>query len=116
MARKLNILVAGGYDAEDAGQLERPVAEIAEFARILGSEIVGQGHNLLTGCRTDLDAQVAEGAYKALLAKGVLADDVKSRAISYVNQGKSPIQSKYGAISASGSACRIRRPLFSRPS
>lgn len=54
------ILVAGGlYEEEEDEALARGRAQ---FAEALGRKIVAQGHVLLGGCRTELDAKVAEAA------------------------------------------------------
>jgi hypothetical protein len=89
MTRKLNILVAGGYDSKDPTTLSRPVEEIRGFVNELGREIMDQGHTLLTGCRTELDKQVAESAEARLLDRGTRAE-CEARIVSYVNQGLDP--------------------------
>lgn len=88
--RKLNILVAGGYDRNDATTLERPLDEVVSFARALGREIIDQGHNVRTGCMTDLDTQVAEGARDRIKELGAGSQEIAGRIVSYVNQGKHP--------------------------
>lgn len=95
--RKLTILVAGGLDKKDENALARPPAEIMSFASALGEEMMRQGHVLLTGCRTDLDSSVAEGAEAYLLSQKVTAEVLHRRIVSYVNQGTEPIH-KHGAI------------------
>jgi hypothetical protein len=95
--RKLNILVAGGYDATDPRTLTRPMEDIVTFVQELGREIVSQGHTLLTGCRTQLDLKVAEAAATSLLGQGIPTKDVCNQIISYVNQGTEPIHS-FGSI------------------
>lgn len=97
MAKKLRILVAGGLDRDDRSALSRPPEEIESFARTLGARIAQDGHVLLNGCRTAIDACVAEGAYDALLAGGASSDEIKSRIVSYVNQGLAPVHG-FGAI------------------
>ena len=47
--RKLNILVAGGYDPKDQSTLARPVDEIREFVKELGREIADQSPSSPTG-------------------------------------------------------------------
>jgi hypothetical protein len=83
-------VVAGGLDKKDANALARPPEDILAFARALGAEIIAQGHQLLTGCRTELDAAVAEGASQTLAAQGTAGPDVRRRIVSYVNQGTAP--------------------------
>lgn len=95
--RKLRILVAGGFDTSDAQALDRPAVDIGDFARALGREIVEQGHQLLTGCRTGLDAAVAEGAHDHLCAQKIGQQELRKRIVSYVNQGMSPAHG-FGAI------------------
>ena len=97
VAKQLRILVAGGLDREDKSALSRPPEEIESFARLLGARIVQDGHVLLNGCRTTIDACVAEGAHEALVASGATNDEVKSRIVCYVNQGQAPVHS-FGAI------------------
>ena len=61
------ILVAGGlYDEDEDEQLSRARSY---FASALGKEIIARGHELLGGCRTALDAQVAVAAHKAALER-----------------------------------------------
>jgi hypothetical protein len=87
--RKLSILVAGGYDSKDPATLARPVEDIRDFVKELGREIMEQGHKLLTGCRTELDRLVAEGA-EAALKRTPGQGDPSDRIVSYVNQGTEP--------------------------
>lgn len=87
--RKLNILVAGGYDSNDPTTLARPVEEIREFVTELGHEVIEQGHTLLTGCRTELDRLVAESAQARLIERDAKVECLE-RIISYVNQGTEP--------------------------
>ena len=97
MAKQLRIMVGGGLDREDGSALARPADEIEAFARVLGARIVLDGHVLLNGCRTTLDSCVAEGASQALLASGATSDQVKSRIVSYVQEGQVPAH-RFGAI------------------
>lgn len=62
MSKRLNVLVAGGFDPNDPEALSAPVDEIIEFGAALGAEIIEHGHNVLTGCQTELDKVVAEAA------------------------------------------------------
>lgn len=88
--RRLNILVAGGVGSpEDAAQ-GAPAPGGLDFAAVLGREIMAQGHALLNGCRTDLDGAVAEGAYAYLVSEAAEPDEIRSRIVSYVNQGTTP--------------------------
>lgn len=88
--RRLNILVAGGVDDTDETALERPPGDALAFAAVLGREIMQQDHALLTGCRTSLDAAVAEGAYDYLASQAAEPDEIRARIVSYVNQGTQP--------------------------
>jgi hypothetical protein len=59
------ILVAGGVPAEgDQGDVR------LRFATALGRQIILGGHTLLGGCRTSLDAYVANSAAEAAKIKG----------------------------------------------
>ena len=95
--RKLSILVAGGVDKKDAKALARPAEELTAFARALGRAVIAQGHDLLNGCRTDIDAAAAQGAYEGLQETKVPEEQVRQRIVCYVNQGTTPIHN-YGAI------------------
>jgi predicted Rossmann-fold nucleotide-binding protein len=92
MPRKhLNILVAGGYDTQDAHALDRPAEEVIAFSKCLGAEIMKQGHNLLTGCQTDLDRIVAEAAQSSLPPIEPRSKGSRPRIVSYVLQGQKPV-------------------------
>lgn len=67
------ILVAGGLHTDEDEAL---AAGRREFAAALGRTIVAQGHTLLGGCRTGLDAVVAEAA-----ADEARARDLASRRV-----------------------------------
>jgi len=60
------ILVAGGLYSEDSDPTLGKAREL--FAAALGREIVTRGHVLLGGCRTNLDAVVANAACAAAIA------------------------------------------------
>jgi len=63
------ILVAGGlYDEDEDEQLSRARRK---FASALGREIILRGHELLGGCRTSLDAEVAVAAHNAALERKI---------------------------------------------
>ena len=68
--KRLNILVAGGFDPNAPAALDRSPDQITAYARCLGEQIVKQGHNLLTGCQTELDKPVAEASDQSLAAQG----------------------------------------------
>jgi len=88
MPNRLNILVAGGFDAADAKALGVPTEDVVAFAQALGFEIIDQGHNLITGCQTDLDRVVAEAASGHPDITDLTKKD-ELRILSYVLDGKS---------------------------
>lgn len=100
MPNRLNILVAGGFDPEDAKALGVPTEDVVAFAQALGYEIVEQGHNLITGCQTDLDRVVAEAASRHPELTDLVEKD-ELRILSYILGGKSQSHS-VGTIMASG--------------
>ncbi len=54
MAKKnLNVLVAGGFDPQDQGALEKPTEDFIAFGCALGQEIIEQEHKFINGCRTE---------------------------------------------------------------
>lgn len=63
------ICVAGGL-GETTDEARRT------FAAALGRNIIGRGHILLGGCRTSLDAEVAEAANTAAIKEGLHPKDV----------------------------------------
>jgi predicted Rossmann-fold nucleotide-binding protein len=79
----LNILVAGGFNEENAEQLPH----VEEFARLLGGEVITQGHVLVNGCSTGFDRTVAEGAAAVAKERG---KDPKECIVSYCLQGQDP--------------------------
>ena len=90
MPRKnLNILVAGGFDPKDQGALDKPMADFIAFGQCLGREIIQQGHNLITGCQTELDSIVSAAAQQQLKQMNK-PDTEKQRIVSYVMQGQAP--------------------------
>lgn len=94
MARKrLNILVAGGFDRDAPTALDYPIDQIIEYSRCLGIQVMKQGHNLLTGCQTELDKIVAGAADQFLLDQRLSDSERRQRVISYVLQGQQPIHS-----------------------
>src|SRR5262245_41867556 len=84
MPRSLNTLVAGGMTRDNA-TLARPPADAIAFARRLAGEIIDRGHSLLTGCRTELDTEIARSGSERLAATP--EKDVSRRIVSYVRQG-----------------------------
>lgn len=59
----LNVLATGGYD--DMTDPEA-LAEIKDFTKCLGQEIIDQGHRLLNECQNQFDQVLAEGASEQL--------------------------------------------------
>ena len=58
------ILVAGGIGSHDEDPLDE---SRRRFAALIGREIVARGHVLLGGCRTSLDAEIANAAVAAAI-------------------------------------------------
>ncbi len=87
--KHLNILVAGGFDSTDEQALNMPTNEIIAFCNELGKQIISQGHNLLTGCQTELDKIVAEAARTKLDELNQLST-ISNRVISYILSGNQP--------------------------
>ena len=63
------ILVAGGLCKEDSNAKLSNAREA--FAVAVGREVVLRGHVLLGGCRTTMDAQVAQAAAEAAAARNL---------------------------------------------
>lgn len=89
--RSLNFLVAGGFDPDEPKTLDRPTEQLVDFGRALGEGIVTQGHNLMTGCQTELDKVVADGAGDWLIGS---AEDDAERIVSYVRRGQTPVHDR----------------------
>lgn len=83
MPEQIRILVAGGFDEDNKEKLK----EAQEFARLLGRQVITQGHILLNACRTSFDCIVAESAAAAVKELG---DNPNDRIISYVLSGQEP--------------------------
>ena len=58
--KALDIFVAGGFDEADPNALGVDREKIVSFAGHLGAEIIRQGHNLITGCQTEVDKLLVE--------------------------------------------------------
>ena len=54
-----------------AGALDLSQKNSQELVRCLGEEIIDQGHDLLNGCRNELDRLVAQSAFGRLTEKGL---------------------------------------------
>jgi hypothetical protein len=82
------ILVAGGLCADDSN----PKIEAARqaFVAAVGREVVSRGHVLLGGCRTDMDARVAEAAVEAAKARNM---EPRKCIKSWVTKTTDPIHS-----------------------
>ncbi|SRR6266498_3512819 len=63
------ILVAGGLWEKEPD--EKLMNARRYFANQLGKEIISRGHTLLGGCRTQLDAEVANSALKEAIKKKI---------------------------------------------
>ncbi len=87
MPNRLNILVAGGYDPKDPKALAVPAEDVVAFATALGYVIMDQGHNVVTGCQTELDRIVAEAAASHPSISDLKEKD-ELRILSYVLDGK----------------------------
>ncbi len=87
----MHILVAGGFDGDDAALKER----IGAFCGALGKAVSKHGHVLLNGCRTELDGMIAEATYKDVVERG--ESDPDKRVISYLLSGVDPCH-QYGTI------------------
>jgi hypothetical protein len=77
----MKILVAGGFDERNEELLKTQ----QKFAKLLGREIILQGHVLLNACLTSFDAAIAESAYHTAKKEG---RDPNERIICYVLQGQ----------------------------
>lgn len=89
MPSRINILVVGGYDPVESVALATPTEDFVLFCTALGHEIIEQGHNLVSGCQTDLDRVVAEAAASHPSITDLDEND-ELRIISYVLDGKQP--------------------------
>jgi len=105
----MRLLVAGGFDANNAEQKDR----IHAFAAALGSSIVDHGHVLLNGCRTEFDTCVAEAAYQRL--KQIGDPDPGKRVISYVLSGLTPSHSVGTIIKSQLTDWELNRATFFIP-
>ena len=95
MPKTLSIYVAGGFASQSPGVPTAAKESIIAFSRCLAQEIIRQGHNLLNGCRTELDSVLAEAAFEELTHQGIRSSD--RRLISYVLEGMVPVH-KYGTV------------------
>lgn len=81
-----NILVIGSLEFTDQKQ--------ESFINFLGKEIIDQGHKLLNGCRSKLDAKIAESAFNFSKEKGL---DPNKTILSYADPQHDPVHS-FGTI------------------
>ena len=93
MAQKaLNIFVAGGIDQADPNAFGVEKDKIISFSKVLGGEIIRQGHNLISGCQTEVDRLVAESAAKEIEKHGAAKVGTQAhRIISYIRPGVQPV-------------------------
>jgi hypothetical protein len=90
--KALDIFVAGGFDETDPNSLGVEREKIVAFAPMLGAEIARQGHNLITGCQTEVDKLVAEAAAAELARQaGGAKPSLAQRIINYVRRGVTPV-------------------------
>jgi hypothetical protein len=91
------ILAVGGLADKTAGDLadksedQRLSDARSQFAFALGKEIIGKGHVLLGGCRTTLDAVVANAASQVAAERGL---DPRNVIKSWVTSGTEPSHDK----------------------
>jgi hypothetical protein len=87
----VNILVVGGFDPK----VDENVADIEAFCAALGRQIMLQGHCLIGGCQSELDALVAKAAYQQLQTIG--EKEIDKKIVGYSPMGQAPVH-KYGKI------------------
>lgn len=80
------------------GSLDFSVPKHQDFVADLGREIVEQGHDLLNGCRNELDKRLAQSVYACLQERGLPTDS--QRLISYAAADRQPFHN-HGRILAS---------------
>ena len=83
----LNILVAGGFDENNPTSLSAPIENLVALGKAIGYQIIEHEHNLLTGCQTELDRIVAEGAHSHPTIVDIKEKD-ENRIVSYILEGK----------------------------
>lgn len=89
--KALDIFVAGGFDTNDPNALGVDKEKIISFAGHLGAEIIRQGHNVITGCQTEVDKLVIESAAAALGPQAGASRAPSQRIVSYVQRGITPV-------------------------
>ncbi len=107
----MKILVSGGFNEDKPELLEKT----KDFTKILGKEIISQGHTLINACITQFDAVIAESALEALQKE---EDSSINRVIGYIIDGKTSSHS-FGKIINSelkdwelgGPSLRIPEPI-----
>jgi predicted Rossmann-fold nucleotide-binding protein len=107
----MKLLVAGGFDEQNKELLKNQ----QEFAKLLGREIVLQGHVLLNACLTSFDAAIAESAYHTAKSEG---KDPNEQIVCYVLPGQelahefgNILQSQLENWELGGSRLRIPEPI-----
>ena len=107
MARKhLNILVAGGSTWKEESLI--PEDQVVQFGSCLGEQIMSQGHNLLSGCETELDKAVGEAAYDYLSKAKKAEAEIQRRMTSYLFPGKQQIHNRGTIVRSNVSDWDIR--------
>ena len=89
--KALDIFVAGGFDEADPNALGVDREKIVSFAGHLGVEIIRQGHNLITGCQTEVDKLLVESAAAAIGPAAPASSPLSPRIVSYVRRGITPV-------------------------
>lgn len=86
----MKILVIGSIGR----QTDPQKSETIRFTRILGKELMRQGHTLINACQNEFDSILAESAFETLQNT---SESSKNRIIGYVADGKQSSH-KYGKI------------------
>ena len=79
----MKILVVGGFNDEDSKLKE----STKKFVKVLGNQIIKQGHSLLNACMTEFDAVITKSALKELKKDSDIGIE---RIVGYVVDGKDP--------------------------
>ncbi len=86
----MKILVIGGLNEDQPELMDKTV----KFTKILGQEIIKQGHTLVNACMTEFDAVLAKSAYETLSAQEKSSNN---RIVGYIIDGRQPSHN-YGKI------------------
>lgn len=107
----MKILVIGGFNEDKVELMEKTKS----FTKVLGKEIISQGHTLINACMTEFDSVLAESALTALEDEENSSLD---RVVGYIIDGMTPSHS-FGKIRNSelkdwelgGPSLRIPEPI-----